>query len=144
VVEALSNEFDIMDVALAAVKFAHAASGSDKEETEEIQSPPTAPEPRPHAAGRPSRASAKGRGSRGGMARIFINAGREAGMRPQDFVGAIANEAGLGGGEISVIDIADRFSLVEVPEDRADDVIEALSGSRIKGRRVLARRDRDG
>ena len=63
-------------------------------------------------------------------------------MRPQDFVGAIANEAGLAGGEISVVDIADRFSLVEVPNDRADEVIEALQGTRIRGRRVLARRDR--
>ena len=141
VVEALSNEFDIMDVALAAVKFAHAASGSDKEETEEILSPSLAPEPRP-AKGHNARPPAKGRRTPGGMVRIFINAGREAGMRPQDFVGAIANEAGLAGGEISVVDIADRFSLVEVPNDRADEVIEALQGTRIRGRRVLARRDR--
>jgi ATP-dependent RNA helicase DeaD len=143
VVEALSNEFDIMDVALAAVKLAHQVSGNDKEETEEIHSPSLAPEPRPRTFTPRERTLAKGRGSRGGMARIFINAGREAGMRPQDFVGAIANEAGLAGGEICVIDIADRFSLVEVPQDRCDEVIEALHGSRIKGRRVLARRDRD-
>ncbi|MCE9530264.1 MAG: DEAD/DEAH box helicase [Planctomycetes bacterium] len=141
VVEALSNEFDIMDVALAAVKFAHAASGSDKEETEEILSPSLAPEPRP-AKGHNARPPAKGRGASGGMVRIFINAGREAGMRPQDFVGAIANEAGLAGNEISVVDIADRFSLVEVPQDRADEVIETLEKTRIRGRRVLARRDR--
>jgi len=141
VVESLSNEFDIMDVALAAVKFAHAASGSDKEETEEILSPSLAPEPRP-AKGHNARPPAKGRGARDGMVRIFINAGREAGMRHQDFVGAIANQAGLAGGEVSVVDIADRFSLVEVPSDHADEVIEALQGTRIRGRRVLARRDR--
>ena len=30
-----------------------------------------------------------------GMVRLFIGAGREAGVRPQDLVGAIANEAGI-------------------------------------------------
>jgi ATP-dependent RNA helicase DeaD len=40
------------------------------------------------------------------------------------------------------IDISDRFSLVEVPSDMADAVIDALRGSRIKGRTVSVRRER--
>ncbi|HBL27137.1 MAG TPA: RNA helicase, partial [Acidobacteria bacterium] len=31
----------------------------------------------------------------GGMVRLFLNAGRQAGVRPADIVGAIANEAGV-------------------------------------------------
>jgi ATP-dependent RNA helicase DeaD len=76
------------------------------------------------------------------MARIFIGAGRFDQMRPGDLVGAIANEANLEGGEIGAIEIADRFSLVEVPEDVAKRVIQALRATTIRGKRVTVRRDR--
>ena len=39
--------------------------------------------------------------------------------------------------------ITDRYSLVEVPEEIADDVIAALAATKIKGKRVQVRRDRD-
>jgi ATP-dependent RNA helicase DeaD len=77
------------------------------------------------------------------MTRLFIGAGRETGIRPQDLVGAIAGESSLSGKQIGSIDIALRFSLVEVPEDRADEVIEALRATRIKGKRATVRRERD-
>jgi ATP-dependent RNA helicase DeaD len=76
------------------------------------------------------------------MARLFISLGREAGITPRDLVGAIANEAGLPGRDISGIEVTDRFSLVEVPEEAADFVVEALNGVRMRGRRVAVRRDR--
>ena len=49
------------------------------------------------------------------MRRIFVAAGRADGLRPQDLVGAIANETGLPGRAVGAIDILDRFSFVEVP-----------------------------
>ena len=64
-------------------------------------------------------------------------------MRPGDLVGAIANEAGLPGGAIGAIRIADRFSLVEVPADAAEHVIRSLRGTTIRGRRVNVRYDRE-
>jgi ATP-dependent RNA helicase DeaD len=77
------------------------------------------------------------------MTRLFIGAGRDAGIRPQDLVGAIAGESGLSGRDIGAIDIAQRFSLVEVPDNAADEVIAALSSARIKGKRATVRRERD-
>ncbi|MDQ3696802.1 MAG: DbpA RNA binding domain-containing protein, partial [Gemmatimonadota bacterium] len=74
---------------------------------------------------------------------LYIGAGRKAGVRPGDLVGAIANEAGIDARAIGAIEIADRFSLVEVPDELADDVIGALRGTTIKGKRVLVRRDRE-
>jgi ATP-dependent RNA helicase DeaD len=76
------------------------------------------------------------------MARIFIAAGREAGIRPQDLVGAIANEAGVSGGAIGAIQISDRFSLVEVPEDVVNQVINALGRTTIRGKKVRVQRDK--
>jgi ATP-dependent RNA helicase DeaD len=64
-------------------------------------------------------------------------------VRPGDLVGAIANETGLEAGAIGAIDIADQFSLVEVPDDAVEQVIAALRGTTIRGKRVMVRRDRD-
>jgi ATP-dependent RNA helicase DeaD len=79
-----------------------------------------------------------------GMARLFIGAGRNAGVRPQDLVGAIAGESTLSGREVGAIEITERFSLVDVPASAADEVVTALRKSVIKGRKALVRRDRDG
>jgi ATP-dependent RNA helicase DeaD len=65
------------------------------------------------------------------------------GIRPGDLVGAIANEAKISSRDIGAIEIADRFSLVEVPEAMADQIVEALRSTTIKGKRVTVRRDRD-
>ena len=74
---------------------------------------------------------------------MFVAAGREAGIRPQDLVGAIANETRLTGRDIGAIEIADRFSIVEVPSDAVKEVVQALKATRLKGRKVQVRRDRD-
>jgi ATP-dependent RNA helicase DeaD len=77
-----------------------------------------------------------------GMTRLFVGAGRSLGMRPGDLVGAITNEAGLRGGDIGAIQIADGFSLVEVPDATADRVIAALRAATIRGAKVAVRRER--
>jgi len=83
------------------------------------------------------------RGSGGdGATRLFIGAGRAAGIRPSDLVGAIANEAGLSGGDIGAIQVADGFSLVEVPDGAADQVIRSLRAATVKGQKVVVRRER--
>jgi ATP-dependent RNA helicase DeaD len=77
------------------------------------------------------------------MTRLFVGGGRSAGIRPQDLVGAITGESRVRGREIGTIEIADRFSLVEVPESAADEVIAALRATTIKGRKTTVRRARD-
>lgn len=146
VVEALSDDFDVMDIALAAVRLAHETNGppADEEEIPEVSlKPPKRNERggRRSAKGRNGGAERQSRSPSGGMARIFVGAGRSARIRPQDLVGAIAGETSLSGRDIGGIDIADRFSLVEVPESSAEDVIAALRGSTIKGRKPVVRRD---
>jgi ATP-dependent RNA helicase DeaD len=76
------------------------------------------------------------------VARLFVGAGREAGIRPGDLVGAITGEAGINSRELGAIEIADRFSLVEVPESRANEIMAALRATTIRGRKVSVRRDR--
>ncbi|HSA87482.1 MAG TPA: DEAD/DEAH box helicase [Nitrospira sp.] len=74
-----------------------------------------------------------------GMARVYVGAGHEAGIRPGDLVGAIANEAKINSNVIGAIEIEDRFSIVDVPASMAGGIIEVLGRARIKGRRVPVR-----
>jgi len=161
VVQSLAEEFDVVDIAAAAVKLAHEATEVETEggEPQEMPSfePPAAKErafrgERVAAAtkgargpdGKKGKGPARGRGATPGMVRLYINAGREAGVRPQDLVGAITGEAGITGRQVGAIDIADRFSLVEVPEELAEEVMTALEGRQIRGKRIRLRHDREG
>lgn len=78
-------------------------------------------------------------GAERGMARLFINAGRSAGIGPSDIVGAIANEAGIPGRDIGVIDIYDDFTFVEVPAHHRNQVLESLAGATIRNRETNIR-----
>jgi ATP-dependent RNA helicase DeaD len=141
VVEPLAEEFDLFDVALAAVKLAHEMSGPvDEEELPEAELRPADNRQGPRKAGR--RDQRRGRPATAGTTRLFVGIGRVSGIRPQDLVGAITGESRLSGKDIGAIEIADRFSLVEVPESAADDVVAALRQTSIKGRRPTVRRER--
>jgi len=158
VVQTLAQEFDIVDIAAAAVKLAHTAeAGADAEHEIPAAAPPVE---RPSRDGRsPKRFSAGAVVGRAGegrpaaarerkgpmeqSARLFIGAGREAGIRPGDLVGAITGEAGINSRDLGAIEIADRFSLIEVPESRAEDIMVALRATTLRGRKVSVRRDRE-
>ena len=147
VVETLTDEFDLMEVALAAVKLAHEARGGADDDEQDIPEVAVRPDWKTKDKSQPYAKAAKG-GRRGGphgaMTRVFIGAGRTAGVRPQDLVGAITGESRLGGKDIGAIQIADRFSLVELPADAVDEVIAALRGSTIKGKKTTVRREKFG
>jgi ATP-dependent RNA helicase DeaD len=83
-----------------------------------------------------------------GMARLFIDVGRNGRVGPSDIVGAIANEGGVPGKEIGAVDVHDRFTLVDLPEEYVEEVLRRMRGSRIRNYnaniRVAAERERDG
>ena len=150
VVGPLGAEFDPYEVALAAVKLAYEASGTPREEEEipAVEMPSAdghrdgrkaKPRDQWQATGRDQR---RGRRATASTTRLFVGTGRSAGVRPQDLVGAITGESYLSGKDIGAIEIADRFSLVEVPESAADDVVAALRRTSIKGRSATIRRER--
>jgi ATP-dependent RNA helicase DeaD len=134
VVDSLSREYDMVQVAMAAVKLYHLAITPDSEDASRPVSQAREESPRPGFQSGPKT-------NAGGMARIYIGVGKQGGVRPQDLVGAIANEAGIAGGLIGAIQITDRFSLVEVPEEVAEQVIKALGKTSIRGKKVQVRRD---
>jgi ATP-dependent RNA helicase DeaD len=143
VVEPLGTEFDLFDVALAAVKLAHETSGTpgQDEELPAVELPPADDRPGRLRAttGRDQR---PGRPAARGTTRLFVAMGRSSGVRPQDLVGTITSESHLSGRDIGAIEIADSFSLVEVPESDADEVVAALRHVSVRGRRTTIRRER--
>src|SRR3954469_112580 len=166
VVEPLASEFDVLEVALAAVSLADKSSGAAGTDEGDIApatlipvherptgrgpaSRPTRGAPPPSRAGRGpagGRGPATGRGRRGSegpWTRLFVGGGPRTGMRPADLVGAITGEAGVPSSAIGAIQIADNFSLVDVAESEAGDITRALATARIKGKRVEVRRERE-
>jgi len=136
VVEDLSEEFDLMEIALAAVKLAREAQGGTETE-EEIPEAKPFREERGKSTGPRRRLS-----SAVPTTRLWMGLGRSGGLRPQDVVGAITGESRLSGRDIGSIEIGDRSTFVEVPESAADEVIAALQNTTIKGRKVRVSRER--
>jgi ATP-dependent RNA helicase DeaD len=120
-IASLAEEFDIMDVAAAAIALANEAA--DK------PAPAAEPEPEAESGFRGERAS-------GRLTLLRISVGKEESIRPADLVGAIAGEAGIPSRVIGAIKIHDDYSLVEVPEELSERIIEALRRTKIRGNKV--------
>jgi ATP-dependent RNA helicase DeaD len=77
------------------------------------------------------------------MTRLFMTVGSRDNVRPGDLVGAIANQAGVSSSDIGKVDVRESHSLVEVSSDIVGAVIEKVTGTEIRGRRVVVRREEE-
>ncbi|MGB3054143.1 MAG: DEAD/DEAH box helicase [Acidimicrobiales bacterium] len=164
-VEALAGEFELADVAAAALKLAHDATSGSAVDDQEIPDAADRPRrdrgdrdrpdrdrgprdrdrgPRPDRdrGDRGGRDRDRSRGGDGDVDKLFINVGKMDSVRPGDLVGAITGESRLQGRDIGAIQIFEKFSLVEVPAGSAEDVIRAMRNTTIRGRKATIRRDR--
>ncbi|HHU44946.1 MAG TPA: DEAD/DEAH box helicase, partial [Actinomycetales bacterium] len=73
---------------------------------------------------------------REGMATYRISVGRRQHVRPGAIVGAIANEGGLTSKDFGHIDIRGDHTLVELPANMPQQVIQNLSDTRISGQLI--------
>jgi ATP-dependent RNA helicase DeaD len=144
VIEPLGDEFGIYEVALAAVKLASDASGTPRDEEELPDVDLALLDDRGRRPKSADRGQRRGRPAAAGTTRLFVGTGRSFGVQPKDLVSVIARKSYLSGQDIGAIEIADRFSLVEVPETAADDVVAALRQVSIKGRKTTIRREHYG
>ena len=155
VVESLAQEFDIVRIAAAAVKLAHEAGDggaatrrrSRRSRCAEADRPRASralrarPPPSPERPASATRWAAR-KPTAGAMTRLFIGAGRRRASARATSSAPSPGEAGIKSKTLGSIEIADGFSIVEVPKDRADDIIAALRKTRIRGRKVTVNRDR--
>ncbi len=75
-------------------------------------------------------------GGRPGMVRLFMNIGRSQKVTVQDIVRTIAIEADIPAKEVGLINIYDKFTFVEVPEDMAEKVLGVMHKNTIKGYKI--------
>ncbi|WP_375498118.1 DEAD/DEAH box helicase [uncultured Jatrophihabitans sp.] len=134
VVDTLTDEHDLMEIALAAVKLAHESGTDDDQDTIDI------PLVRPSSGDGDGPHAAKSRPKSGPTTTIFVSLGHAAKVRPQDLVGAIANETSLSGRQIGAIEITHKFSTVEIPLAAEAEVVAALQATMIKGRKARVER----
>jgi ATP-dependent RNA helicase DeaD len=158
VVESLAEKHDPKDVAAAAIKLVYQSNANGEERVDaEIPTVSVRGDERDLARRPPFGAEERARGSRTSerqgnpygrtgrstssstMATLHIAAGRGVGIRPGDLVGAIANEAGLDSRVLGAIEVTDKYSLVDVPEELANGIITALSRTRVKGHKVAVK-----
>lgn len=118
VADIVSEDYEPFDVAAAALKLFQEGF---REKPESEQQPAV---------------SFANTGAEPGMVRLFINVGRLQKIRPEDIVRTIAEEAGISGSSIGMINIYDKFTFAEVPEDVAERVISVMHRSVIKGYKI--------
>ena len=75
-------------------------------------------------------------GGRPGMVRFFLNIGRSQKITVPELVRTIAREAEIPGRSIGLINIFDKFSFVEVPEQFAERVLAVMRKNSIRGYKV--------
>jgi len=139
--EPLLDDYDGVEVAAAALKLLEQERENARESARESarerdrSAVPARSADTPAAISR-SRDSAA-------MTRLFVSVGSRDNARPGDLMGAIANQAGLSSTDVGKIDIRESHSIVEVAAGVADTVIERVSGTSIRGRRAIVRRDEE-
>ncbi|HTX92665.1 MAG TPA: DEAD/DEAH box helicase [Anaerolineales bacterium] len=74
-----------------------------------------------------------------GMVRLSLSMGRLHGIRPNDVVGTIAFHADIPGSTIGKIHIQDKFTLVDVPEKFAAQVLAKTGNCRIRQHPVIVK-----
>lgn len=127
----IDEDYDTLDIAAALLKL---NLGEESDSYEDINERPYYEKPyKAPSNNRYNYDKKSDRRNGRNVERLFINAGKTHNIRPQDIVGAIANEAGISGRLIGHIDIYQEFSFADVPAEYADDIIFKMKNAKFKG-----------
>jgi ATP-dependent RNA helicase DeaD len=67
------------------------------------------------------------------FSKLVVGVGRQQGIEPADVVGAIVDHTHLENDDVRNVRVLERFSFVEVPAERAQGVVESVSGKQVRG-----------
>ena len=65
--------------------------------------------------------------------KLVVGAGRRDGLEPADVVRAVVDNTHLENADVRNVRVLERFSFVSVPEPRAGEVAEKVTGNRVRG-----------
>lgn len=123
VVTSLSKEYELEEIAAAALKLMQEGNKALEIREENTLSDLT-------------NQSMANTGGRPGMVRFFLNIGRSQKITVPELVKTIAKEADIPARSIGLINIFDKFSFVEVPEQFAERVMGVMHKNSIRGYKV--------
>ena len=124
VVTALSKEYELEEIAAAALKLMQEGNRALEITEEKNTISDLTDQNLANTGGRP------------GMVRFFLNIGRSQKITVPELVRTIAREADIPGRSIGLINIFDKFSFVEVPEQYAEKVLAVMHKNSIRGYKV--------
>jgi ATP-dependent RNA helicase DeaD len=88
------------------------------------------------AEGEPAGEAAAGAASGNGRVKLFVNRGRRSGITDEDLRWALTEGAVIPDGSIGEMRILDRFSFVELDPADAEQALERLDGTKLKGKQI--------
>lgn len=81
----------------------------------------------------------KGR-AKGNSCKIEISLGRQNRIAPNFVLGALVDATGMAGKSFGKIDIYDRYTTVEVPEEDCEHILDSMTGTKINGQKIKVKR----
>ncbi len=75
--------------------------------------------------------------------KVFVNVGTKDGASAGDLLGALAGEGNVGREKIGRIEMRETHAMVDVSTDVVEAVVAAVTGAALRGRRLVARVDKD-
>ncbi len=81
----------------------------------------------------------KGR-AKGNSCKIEISLGRQNRIAPNFVLGALVDATGMAGKNFGKIDIYDRYTTVEVPEEDCEHILDSMTGTKINGQKIKVKR----
>jgi ATP-dependent RNA helicase DeaD len=132
----LAADFDLADIAAAAVAIAQEEEKAAEPRTADVPRSRGSEGPQSRGSDAPRSRNAEGPRARrddGPKTTLAFSVGEEDGVGPGDLVGAIAGESGIDSANIGAIRVNPTFSTVDVSEALADTVMDALKGKKIRG-----------
>jgi ATP-dependent RNA helicase DeaD len=125
----ISEDYSVLDIAAALMK--HNLYDADSEEIDLESEPLYEPRFKVHKIYSEENKD---------VVRLFLTVGKKDKVKPNDIVGAIANETGVPGRIIGQIDIFDEFTFVDVPKGFAKEIITLMKNKKIKGKKISIER----
>jgi ATP-dependent RNA helicase DeaD len=123
--ELIAEGHDPAEIAAAAIQMARAVeSRRPVEAVRDLREPAKR---KPHMPFNRERSSGKD------MVKMRVALGRAHGVRPADIVGAIANEAGISGRAIGVIDVKKNETFFDIKADAVSKVLAKMKRSTLRG-----------
>ncbi len=135
VLSALEEETSLRDIALGALARLADAHGLDLATEADPEPPRWTKAARSANSGKRSGAPRSPR-ARADEIELFFPVGASRGVRPGDFVGALANDTGIAGSDVGRITVLPHKSFVRLSREAGERVLAAHTELELRGRRV--------